>query len=125
MASAVAQVKPKAVKTRGAQFVERFSNLTVNVRAVKITEKNFDALNPWLARGGATSVASTKTAPNGDIIGHKIELVQDNFSKSPGGKVENRRAVRVARLGDWLVRYENGRFGRIKARDFDRDFTLV
>lgn len=124
MVSAVAQVKPKAVKTRGAQFVERFSNLTVNVRAVKITEKNFDALGPWLNRSGATAIAMDRVAPNGDIIDQKIELVQDNFSMKDG-KLKNRRAVRVARIGDWLVRYENGRFGRIKADDFARDFTLV
>ena len=86
------------------------------VRAIKITEKNLADLVAYICRNG------------GEATGH---LARPQYRRPARIRIKQHTAGatwvkqdwRVALLGDWIVRYEDGSFARIKAKDFDNIFT--
>lgn len=114
-----------AIKTT-AYTVNGGGNKTV--RAVRITEKNYAELVDYITRNGGTAVGSEFVTKSGDVLNHKIEIVQRNLGAD--GKV--RKGVRVARPGDFIVREEIGTnekgkpiyaFSRVKEDVFEAGYT--
>lgn len=93
----------------------------IAVRAIRITESNFLELTNYIARNGGEAIASSYIAPNGDELNHKIRIRQEVPTKTRKSK----RDWRVARPGDFIVKYEDGSFARVKDDIFEASFELV
>lgn len=92
-----------------------------SVRAVQVTMKNLTDLVAYICRNG------------GAATGH---LGRPEFNRPPRIRIKQRTSGvgrygpwekidwRVTRLGDWIVKDEvSGEFVRIKAADFEREYT--
>lgn len=86
------------------------------IRAIRITEKNISELVAFINRNGGK--ASERELKNGGQP--RIDIYQVNH-----GPTHSRRGWRVAQLGDFIVKYENGTFARIKDDVFEAEFALA
>lgn len=98
------------------------------VRAVRITEKNHTELAEYVCKNGGTALSSEFMTKDGDILDHKITIVQKNI----GSNGKTKKAARVARLGDFIVREDDGvdakgkvkyAFSRVKEDVFESDYV--
>ncbi len=99
---------------------KKYRHLGTNqeVRATKITEKNFTDLVAYICRNG------------GGATGH---LARPQFKRPARIRIKqltfghgwSKNDWRVALLGDWIVRNENNTFERVKADDFDRRYVAI
>jgi hypothetical protein len=72
-------------------------------RGVRVTEKNYREVAEWIGGNTQDSVEH-----NGDdLTNHKIKIFTDRGNR-----------VRVARVGDVVVKYAKDSFGVIKEKDF-------
>lgn len=72
-------------------------------KGVKVTEKNIEGIADWV--GGKTVARATTL--NGDVSGHNVKIHTDRGNR-----------VRVARVGDVVVKYDTDKFGVIKEANF-------
>lgn len=93
---------------------------TREVRAIRITEKNYIEISNYINRNGGVAVASEYVSPDGDRYSHKIRIRQLNHLKN-----RTKRDWRVARPGDFIVRHDNGEFERVKEDVFEQHFELA
>jgi len=82
------------------------------VRAVKITEKNLEDVVDYILRNGGA--ANGRLARPEFKRPARIRIKQWNH-----GRKWAKKDWRVALIGDWIVRYEDGTFARVKAGTFD------
>ena len=90
------------------------------VRAVRISEKNWEELAAYIDRNGGIANASAYVTKDGDLLNHTIRVYQQN----PNTKWKG-RGWRVARVGDWIVKNEEGEFSRVKDDVFEAEYALV
>lgn len=74
-------------------------------RGVRVTEKNFEEIASWI--GGKTKASAYKARVNADLSEHKVKIFTDRGNR-----------VRVARVGDVVVKIDREKFGVIKEKDF-------
>lgn len=110
------QVRTKAFVAK--QLIDPATNERLEVRAVKLTEKNMVDVRNWLTRNGAPAEYSEFITENGDILNHKLKVYQLNASELKSGKLVVKRGWRVARPGDYVVRYPDGTYARVKSETF-------
>lgn len=102
-------IQPKKYKTLGAGF---------EVKVVKITIKNLTDLVAYICRnGGAATGHIGRPEYNRPA---RIRIKQQTY-----GNGWSKKDWRVANLGDYIIRWENGDFERIKAADFDNHFVAI
>lgn len=90
------------------------------VRALRITEKNYVELSAYINRNGGESEALDLRLDNGDLVNQRIRIKQMNHM--PKG---SKRDWRLARVGDFIVKYEDGSFARVKDDVFEAEFVLT
>lgn len=74
-------------------------------KGVKVTERNIDEVAKWV---GGNTVSSALVDPRtNDVSNHKVKIFTDRGNR-----------VRVAKVGDVVVKYDKDKFGVIKATDF-------
>lgn len=77
-------IRPKRYESRGGR----------KIRAVKVTERNYEELSRWAVANGTNVIKSAPThteSPEGDISNHRIRLHLAH------------KGIRVARVGDYLL----------------------
>lgn len=90
----------------------------LEVRAIKITEKNIEDLNEYILRNGG--VATVRLARPAIKRPARIRIKQHT-----AGKTWSKRDWRVALIGDYIVRHEDGEFARVKAGAFNALYTAI
>lgn len=90
------------------------------VRAIRITEKNFIEISSYINRNGGQAEALWLTLKSGDVANHRIRIKQMNHM--PKG---SKRDWRLARVGDFIVKYEDDSFARVKDDVFEAEFVLT
>ena len=103
-----------AIRTKKYKIVDSVFDSTV--RAVKITEKNLTDLVAYICRNGGIATGHNGR-PEFDRPA-RIRIKQMNHGAN-WSKLDWRRAG----LGDYIVRFENGSFARVKAADFNRQYV--
>lgn len=107
-----------AIRTKEYRFTAGGNR---RVRAIRVTEKNLAELVAYVNRNGGEALGLADTHPEtGDVTNHKIRIKQMNHTAS-GSK----RDWRVARVGDFIVKHENGEFERVKDDEFEAKFALT
>lgn len=100
-------------------------------RAVRITEKNYLEIVNYVNRNGGQAEGSVFITKDGDELNHKIRVRQRNYGENWG-----KRDWRVARVGDFIVRYdfdadlqargfEPVEFARVKEDEFEASAVEV
>lgn len=73
-------------------------------KGVKVTERNYDEVAKWV---GGNTKALHKELGYGDLTDHRVKIFTDRGNR-----------VRVARVGDVVVKYDTDKFGVVKEKDF-------
>lgn len=97
---------------------KKFVSDSGEVRAIKITEKNLEDIVEYILRNGG--------AANGRLARPAFKRpARIRIKQWTHGETWSKKDWRVAVAGDWIVRYQDGTFARIKAVDFPRIYTAV
>lgn len=90
------------------------------VRAIRVTERNYSNVGNWVDETKTTYdtkvISKVHVDKSGDLSDHRISL-----------RVPN-QGIRVARVGDWIVRDAKegvGIYFRVAKDEFEKEFKLV
>lgn len=84
--------------------------LDLDGRGIKVTERNFTNISLWAPEGSETRWKADKVS--GDISDQRVS-------------VKTRKGLRVARVGDYVIKLEADNFIVVKAEDFAREWVRV
>lgn len=97
---------------------KKYKSHLAEVRAIKITEKNLEDVVEYILRNGGA--ANGRLARPDFKRPARIRIKQFTF-----GRTWSKKDWRVALVGDWIIRYEDGSFARVKAGTFANEYTAV
>jgi hypothetical protein len=103
-----------AIRTKKYTTVEGI----IEVRAVQITAKNLAAVVQYIRNNGGGATGHLGRAEYNRPA--RIRIKQRTY-----GTTWSKLDWRVAKIGDYIVRYSDNEFARVKAVDFVRDYTEV
>lgn len=98
--------------------MKKYKSHLAEVRAIKITEKNLEDVVEYILRNGGA--ANGRLARPDFKRPARIRIKQFTF-----GRTWSKMDWRVALVGDWVIRYEDGSFARVKAGTFAKEYTAV
>ena len=97
---------------------KKYKSHLAEVRAIEITEKNLEDVVEYILRNGGA--ANGRLARPDFKRPARIRIKQFTF-----GRTWSKMDWRVALVGDWVIRYEDGSFARVKAGTFAKEYTAV
>lgn len=97
---------------------KKYKSHLAEVRAIKITEKNLEDVVAWITNNGGA--ANGRLARPDFKRPARIRIKQFTF-----GRTWSKKDWRVALIGDWIIRYEDGSFARVKGGTFTTEYTAV